>query len=95
MQTASDPFLGWGTNPRGDHIDVRQFRDWKASVEVSQLDGAGLKDYGKLCGWALAEADYRLLLEAVAAGRIPTARPSLNPPLSKGGKFSTPLHSGS
>ena len=115
MQTASDPFLGWFTNPLGDHIYVRQFRDWKASVEVSQLDGAGLKDYGKLCGWtlakaharsgdrkaiashikdtklfaralwdqaqqhaALAEADYRLLLEAIAAGRIPTAAPSLD-----------------
>lgn len=111
MQTASDPFLGWGTNPLGDHLYFRQFRDWKASVEVSQLDADGLGDYAKLCGWTLAkaharsgnrqalavqindpkqfartlldqawehaawaEADYRLLLEGIAAGRIQTAR---------------------
>jgi len=116
MQTASDPFLGWGTNPLGNHIYFRQFRDWKASVDVSQLDADGLKDYGKLCGWtlakaharsgdrraiasqikdpklfaqalwdqaqahaALAEADYRLLLEGIAAGRIATAGAKLEP----------------
>jgi len=38
---------------------VRHFRDWKASVDVAQLDGDGLKDYGKLCGWTLAKAHAR------------------------------------
>ena len=59
MQTASDPFLGWGTNPRGDHLYVRHFRDWKASVDIAQLDREGLKDYGRLCGWTLAKAHAR------------------------------------
>ena len=59
LQTASDPFLGWGTNPAGDHIYVRHFRDWKGSVDVAQLDGDGLKDYGNLCGWTLAKAHAR------------------------------------
>jgi len=110
MQTASDPFLGWATNPSGDDLYFRQFRDWKASVEVDALDADGLKDYGKLCAWtlakaharsgdrkaiaswiktpklfartlfeqalehaALAEADYRTLLDAIEAGRVPVA----------------------
>lgn len=60
MQTASDLFLGWGTNPLGDHIHFRQFRDWKAWVDVSELDADGLKDYGKLCGWTLAQAHTAL-----------------------------------
>ena len=59
LQTASDAFLGWTTNPNGDHIYVRHFRDWKASVDVAQLDADGLKDYGKLCGWTLAKAHAR------------------------------------
>jgi len=59
LQTASEAFLGWTTNPNGDHIYVRHFRDWKASVDVAQLDGDGLKDYGKLCGWTLAKAHAR------------------------------------
>jgi hypothetical protein len=114
MQTASDPFLGWSSNPNGEDIYFRQFRDWKASVEVNALDADGLKDYGRLCGWTLAkaharsgdrqaiashihapklfarslyeqalehaafaEADYRQLLEAIAAGRIAASGPNL------------------
>jgi len=59
LQTASDAFLGWTTNPAGDHLYIRHFRDWKASVDVAQLDADGLKDYGKLCGWTLAKAHAR------------------------------------
>ena len=59
MQTASDSFLGWGTNPQGQHLYFRHFRDWKGSVEVSQLDANGLGDYGRLCGWTLAKAHAR------------------------------------
>jgi uncharacterized protein (DUF2252 family) len=59
LQTGSDAFLGWGTNPAGDHIYVRHFRDWKGAVDVGQLDGDGLKDYGKLCAWTLAKAHAR------------------------------------
>jgi uncharacterized protein (DUF2252 family) len=59
MQTASDSFLGWGTNPQGQHLYFRHFRDWKGSVDVSQLDANGLRDYGRLCGWTLAKAHAR------------------------------------
>ena len=59
LQTASDTFLGWGTNPAGHYIYFRHFRDWKASVDVAQLDADGLKDYGRLCGWTLAKAHAR------------------------------------
>ncbi len=59
MQTASDSFLGWTTNPAGHHIYVRHFRDWKGSVDVAELDADGLTDYGKLCGWTLAKAHAR------------------------------------
>jgi len=59
MQTASDFFLGWSTNPDGDHAYIRHFRDWKGSVDVSCLDTKGLSDYGKLCAWTVAKAHAR------------------------------------
>lgn len=59
LQTASDAFLGWATNPAGDHLYIRHFRDWKGSVDVTQLDGDGLGDYARLCGWTLAKAHAR------------------------------------
>lgn len=59
MQTASDAFLGWTTTPEGGHFYWRHFRNWKGSVDVSQLDAQGLKDYGKLCAWTLAKAHAR------------------------------------
>ena len=59
MQTASDPFLGWTTNPAGYQFYWRQFRDWKLSVDVSILDAEGLTDYGRLCAWTLAKAHAR------------------------------------
>lgn len=59
LQTASDGFLGWTTNPAGDHLYIRHFRDWKASVDVAKLDADGLREYGWLCGWTLAKAHAR------------------------------------
>lgn len=59
MQTASDFFLGWATNPDGDHAYIRHFRDWKGSVDVSVLNARGLSDYGELCAWTLAKAHAR------------------------------------
>ena len=59
MQTASDAFLGWTTTPEGNHFYWRHFRNWKGSVDVSQLDAQGLQDYGKLCAWTLAKAHAR------------------------------------
>lgn len=59
MQTASDVFLSWATNPDGQHFYMRTFRDWKGSVDVSCLDASGLADYGMLCAWTLAKAHAR------------------------------------
>lgn len=59
MQTVSDPFLGWTTNAHGEHLYWRHFRDWKGSVEISELDAEGLLAYGRLCTLALAKAHAR------------------------------------
>jgi hypothetical protein len=59
MQTASDQFLGWTTSERGSHFYWRHFRDWKSSVDITCLDGAGLRAYGKLCASSLAKAHCR------------------------------------
>ena len=59
LQGASDTFLGWYTNPKGQHLYGRHFRDWKSSVDVGKLDADGLKDYGRLCGWTLAHGHAR------------------------------------
>ena len=59
MQTASDVFLSWATNPYGQHFYMRTFRDWKGSIDVSCLDASGLADYGMLCAWTLAKAHAR------------------------------------
>jgi hypothetical protein len=59
MQTASDAFLGWSTTPEGHNMVWRHFRDWKGSVVLEELNGAGLELYGKLCAWVLAKAHAR------------------------------------
>jgi hypothetical protein len=59
MQTASDFFLGWASNPNGEHTYIRHFRDWKGSVDVSCLDHNGLSDYAELCAWTIAKAHAR------------------------------------
>lgn len=59
MQTHSDPFLGWATNPRGDDLIWRHFRDWKGSVKLQDLGRKGITDYGRLCAWVLAKAHAR------------------------------------
>lgn len=59
MQTVSDPLLGWTTNAHHEHLYWRHFRDWKGSVQLEQLDAAGLDCYGKLCAATLAKAHAR------------------------------------
>ncbi len=71
-QAATDPFLGWTTGigaigtastrqPRASskHYYVRQLRDMKGSMSVSNMDPHQLRYYGRLCGWALARAHAR------------------------------------
>lgn len=59
MQSASDIFLGWTTGENGRDHYVRQLRDVKLSAIVEDWDEALLREYGKLCAWALAKAHAR------------------------------------
>ena len=74
MQTASDPFLGWLTNAAGHQCYCRQFRDWKGSVNVEDLDAEALAEYGKLCGWTLAKAHARSGDRLAIAARIENSK---------------------
>ena len=56
MQAASDVFLGWASDEEGRDFYVRQFKDMKGSVEVSNLSSSALREYLELCGWTLARA---------------------------------------
>jgi hypothetical protein len=58
MQAASDIFLGW-CQVGGRDFYVRQLRDMKGSVDVEDLSPEGLREYGALCAWALAQAHAR------------------------------------
>jgi hypothetical protein len=55
MQAASDVFLGWASDGGRDFY-VRQFKDMKGSVDVSNLSSPALREYLQLCGWTLARA---------------------------------------
>jgi uncharacterized protein (DUF2252 family) len=55
MQAASDVFLGWASD-YGRDFYVRQFKDMKGSVEISDLSAPALREYLELCGWTLARA---------------------------------------
>jgi Uncharacterized protein conserved in bacteria (DUF2252) len=62
MQTASDIFLGWERfdwkeNTRDYYI--RQLRDWKGSADIRGMTPAGMKLWGRMCGWTLARAHAR------------------------------------
>jgi len=59
MQSASDIFLGWSTGENGRDVYVRQLRDVKLSAIIEDWDEDLLREYGKLCGWALAKAHAR------------------------------------
>ncbi len=63
MQAATDIFLGWQrvTDQDGRSRDfyVRQFQDWKGSVQIETLKVAGATLYARLCATALARAHAR------------------------------------
>jgi len=62
-QSASDLFLGWTNvvDPEGNPRDyyIRQFRDWKASVEYAELSPPAFEHYAEICAWAVAKAHAR------------------------------------
>ena len=63
MQQSSDLFLGWQRTSGIDGVVrdfyVRQFRDWKGSLETQELRPDGLRIYAELCAWCLARAHAR------------------------------------
>ena len=59
MQSASDIFLGWTRGLNGRDYYFRQLRDAKISAILEDWDVATLKEFGKLCAWALARAHAR------------------------------------
>jgi uncharacterized protein (DUF2252 family) len=68
MQSASDIFLGWLRSAKGADLYMRQLRDAKISAVVEDMDVDLLRDYGRLCAWALAKAHARSGDSACIAG---------------------------
>jgi len=62
-QAASDLFLGWVHAQAPDGVErdfyVRQLWDGKMSIDIDSLDEAGLTEYVRACGGALALAHAR------------------------------------
>ena len=63
MQAATDIFLGWYRGIGMDGLErdfyVRQLRDGKGSVDVSQFGADAMSVYGSICAWTLARAHAR------------------------------------
>lgn len=56
MQCASDIFLGWGSSYDGRSYYMRQLRDMKTNLDMKELKGEVLINFGDMCGWVLARA---------------------------------------
>ncbi|MCX2455477.1 DUF2252 domain-containing protein [Lacticaseibacillus nasuensis] len=69
LQKASDPFLGW-FNLGDKSFYVRQFRDMKESIDVTELSQPQFSAYARLCSYLLALAHAQSPLGAVAAGYL-------------------------
>jgi Uncharacterized protein conserved in bacteria (DUF2252) len=59
MQSASDIFLGWARGENGRDYYFRQLRDAKISGIIEDWEVTTLREWGKLCAWALARAHAR------------------------------------
>ncbi|MFO7960968.1 MAG: DUF2252 domain-containing protein [Nitriliruptoraceae bacterium] len=74
MQTVSDIFLGWSTAVGPDGVErdyyVRQFRNMKGGIDLTDLDGDGFVAYARLCGHVLADAHARGGQPAELAGYL-------------------------
>jgi uncharacterized protein (DUF2252 family) len=70
MQAASDIFLGWTIGPKGRHFYVRQLKDMKIRPKVEVFGEEEMRDYAKLCGWALARAHARSGKSAIITGYL-------------------------
>jgi uncharacterized protein (DUF2252 family) len=73
MQLQSDPFLGWTTIANRDYL-VRQLNDYKGSLDLTELKGPGLIEYGQVCGELLARGHARSADACIIAGYIGNGR---------------------
>ena len=69
MQAASDVFLGWAS-AGGRDFYVRQFKDKKATADLTAMNGARLAEYAAACAQALAGAHARSGDPAAIAGYL-------------------------
>ncbi|WP_280370023.1 DUF2252 domain-containing protein [Nocardia wallacei] len=67
VQAETDILLGWATIGDRPYI-VRQFRNRKGSIEVTELKRDHLDDYGRLAGALLARAHSRSIDPRILAG---------------------------
>jgi uncharacterized protein (DUF2252 family) len=72
MQPASDIFLGWGTGPNGRDFYIRQLRDMKVSVTLTN-DIVAFTRYAEFCGLALARAHANTGSAGAIAGYLGTS----------------------
>ncbi|AKP64014.1 hypothetical protein FC99_GL000640 [Levilactobacillus koreensis JCM 16448] len=69
LQSSSDPFLGYFAG-RKQSFYVRQFRDMKESIDLTQLDWDQFKTYAQTCAWTLAIAHCQSPTAAMIRGYI-------------------------
>jgi uncharacterized protein (DUF2252 family) len=72
IQSASDIFLGWTTNDRGQHFYVRQLRDAKLKPALDTMTLDTFMMYARSCGWALSRAHARTGDPVIISGYIGT-----------------------
>lgn len=70
MLSASDIFLGWSEGQYGNHFYVRQMRDMKIKPLTDLFTPSVMRQYGELCGWALAHSHARSGDSAKIAGYL-------------------------
>lgn len=69
LQAASDPFLGFFRG-RGRDFYVRQFHDWKGSIELDGLKVHAFRDYVGACAVVLARAHAQSPTAAEVVGYL-------------------------
>jgi uncharacterized protein (DUF2252 family) len=70
LQSASDIFLGWGTEASGRHYYIRQLRDMKKGPEIETFWTQELIEAAEVCGWTLARAHARSGDAALISGYL-------------------------
>ncbi len=75
VQSESDVLLGWTSlQPSADGIElpfiVRQFRNFKGSIDPAELPASTLDDYGRLAGALLARGHSRSLDPRLVSGYL-------------------------